>query len=166
MAHQTRPEAAGAVSILLSRVHGATIQDAITLNKMVGDPEGDCSLLEELQVEEGMASETHRLWGRARERLAEEPLALHGLPPRGVPPQAETRVMQCDGRQVAQAKPCLVAGQMDIADRSAARAVFEPRRPAITGPLQKSLCLPGFVCSFFLLDFFAKFVWPIFASEA
>ena len=36
VAHQTRPEAAGTVSILSSRLHRATISDVITLNKMVG----------------------------------------------------------------------------------------------------------------------------------
>ena len=36
VAHQTRPEAAGTVSILSSRLHRATIADVITLNKMVG----------------------------------------------------------------------------------------------------------------------------------
>ena len=36
VAHQTRPEVAGAVAILASRLHKATIQDAITLNKAIG----------------------------------------------------------------------------------------------------------------------------------
>ena len=36
VAHQTRPEAAGMVSILSSRLQLATVQDAVTLNKMVG----------------------------------------------------------------------------------------------------------------------------------
>ena len=36
VAHQTRPEVAGAVAILASRLHRATIQDAITLNKAIG----------------------------------------------------------------------------------------------------------------------------------
>ena len=36
LAHQTRPEAAGVVSILSSRLHQATVNDAIMLNKMVG----------------------------------------------------------------------------------------------------------------------------------
>ncbi len=34
VAHQTRPEVAGAVAILASRLHRATIQDAIALNKI------------------------------------------------------------------------------------------------------------------------------------
>ena len=36
VAHQTRPEAAGVVSILSSRLQHATVEDAILLNKMVG----------------------------------------------------------------------------------------------------------------------------------
>lgn len=36
VAHQTRPEAAGIVSILSSRLHRATVQDIILLNKLVG----------------------------------------------------------------------------------------------------------------------------------
>ena len=36
VAHQTRPEAAGAVSILSSRLHKANVEDIILLNKMVG----------------------------------------------------------------------------------------------------------------------------------
>ena len=36
VAHQTRPEAAGMVSILSSRLQNATVEDAILLNKMVG----------------------------------------------------------------------------------------------------------------------------------
>ena len=36
VAHQTRPEAAGTVSILSSRLHKATVGDAILLNKMIG----------------------------------------------------------------------------------------------------------------------------------
>eukprot|EP00435_Cladocopium_sp_Y103_P037516 s4112_g9.t3 len=36
LAHQTRPEAAGVVSILSSRLHQATVHDVILLNKMVG----------------------------------------------------------------------------------------------------------------------------------
>ena len=34
--HQTRPEAAGTVSILSSRLHSATVNDGIHLNKMIG----------------------------------------------------------------------------------------------------------------------------------
>eukprot|EP00435_Cladocopium_sp_Y103_P027150 s2554_g6.t1 len=36
VAHQTRPEASGTVSILSSRLHKATVGDAVLLNKMVG----------------------------------------------------------------------------------------------------------------------------------
>ena len=36
LAHQTRPEASGVVSILSSRLHRATVNDVIMLNKMVG----------------------------------------------------------------------------------------------------------------------------------
>ena len=36
VAHQTRPEVAGGVSILASRLHQATVSDLILLNKMVG----------------------------------------------------------------------------------------------------------------------------------
>jgi len=36
LAHQTRPEASGVVSILSSRLHQATVNDAIMLNKLVG----------------------------------------------------------------------------------------------------------------------------------
>eukprot|EP00434_Breviolum_minutum_P029882 symbB.v1.2.026423.t1/scaffold2638.1/size74318/2 len=36
VAHQTRPEVSGAVAILASRLHKATIQDSITLNKAIG----------------------------------------------------------------------------------------------------------------------------------
>ena len=36
VAHQTRPEAAGTVSILSSRLHKANVEDIILLNKMVG----------------------------------------------------------------------------------------------------------------------------------
>lgn len=36
VAHQTRPEAAGTVSILSSRLHNATVNDGIHLNKMNG----------------------------------------------------------------------------------------------------------------------------------
>ena len=36
LSHQTRPEAAGLTSILSSKLNRATIQDVITLNKMVG----------------------------------------------------------------------------------------------------------------------------------
>ena len=36
VAHQTRPEAAGTVSILSSRLHSARIRDVVDLNKMIG----------------------------------------------------------------------------------------------------------------------------------
>ena len=43
LAHQTRPEASGIVSILSSRLHRASVHDALCLNKLIVHIKGTAS---------------------------------------------------------------------------------------------------------------------------